>query len=641
MEEEDFRTIKTGLRNLLRDPDTFLPILEDAVLRTNDIVTRGWFFLKLYMLQSPSVKVTLTLAELVLKVVSVGVRKKKYTENAVLMSELQVVYRTSFQSLLPLGDRTPSRKGLNQVLKYESRKMVTVFETHIKCHYSSYVNDACGAVYQRRQLREQYKGKDYEPFKRKFQSLLRDVLNVSESPWKSDTVDHDGVHYLRSLVLPRKKFANDNLQYDLKCCPQDYFQVLLGLTAMTEASEERPHLRNLFPIRTSLIPRYIRIDTTVLADLLLSPSERAIVKAKVKASASSVWEKFFHIKNSKDFHYMMETDGVATSLLYNRKNTKKVATTMVVPTESYLHELPVTTLQQLRTRKVVAIDPGMADLLSCVSETSTAETPEKLRYTQNQRRFDLKTATRAKQLQYEKNVTVLEGKSVTTHELELSSHNHKTVNLEAFQAYVKQKLLFNRTLAPFYSSYHFRKDRFNTFIDTQKSERSFLNDFKNKFGTPKDVVVAFGDWEQLHHRKYKEPVKGKGFRKMLRRDGYDVFLVDEHRTSVCCSSCRTDGSHCSKFRRRLDPNTKKSPSQRRCRNVHGLLVCNTCSRLWNRDINAPLNMNLLARECLEGRPRPLYLQRSRNASSPTAISTVSTITSTVHGIGKDVKIQGR
>ena len=648
-EDEDFRCTKTGLRNLLKDPDAVLPILEDAVLRTNEIVTRAWFFLKLYMLQYEGVKVDRNLTELILKVVSKEECSCRTEENIVIMARLQDLYRTTFQPLLPPGDEPPSREGLKQVLKYEALKMLTVFETHLKCHYVSYVNDACGSVYSRRELRAKYKGKKFNPFKWKFNNLLHDVLTVDGSEWKSDPIDHDGVRYLRSLALPPgKTFAMKCLRYDLKAKPQDYFEVLFGLTAMTEVSEERPRLRNLWPLRTSLVPRHLRIDTVVLIELLVPPGERKLYKS-VTASKKVLWERFFRtdkkVFKRGDFHYQVETDGVAVSLLFKNKKGKTSKPSKALPTELYIDKLPLSQREKLRDRKVVSIDPGMSDLLSCVSENSTAEDPEKLRYTQNQRRFDLKTTPRKKHLEYMKNTTVVEGRTVEKWETELSDYNHKTADIEKFKTYLTQKLRFNQALRPFYSQYHFRKNRFNTFIDTQKSERTFMKNFKDKFvgkdGSPSDIVIAFGDWSQLHHRKYKEPVKGKGFRTMFRRNGYDVFLVDEHRSSVQCSDCCDESARCYKFRRRLDPNDKKPPSKRHIHKIHGLLVCNTCSRLWNRDINAPLNMNIVARRCLKGWARPSYLEKCKNVATPSASRVLSTIPSTTQGIVKPVKIQIR
>ena len=73
-----------------------------------------------------------------------------------------------------------------------------------------------------------------------------------------------------------------------------------------------------------------------------------------------------------------------------------------------------------------------------------------------------------------------------------------------------------------------------------------LSRFEMKFGTPQEVVICIGDWEQKQHRKFKEPVKGKGFRTLFRKAGYKVYLVDEFRTSKKCSACEI--GVCSKFR---------------------------------------------------------------------------------------------
>ena len=48
----------------------------------------------------------------------------------------------------------------------------------------------------------------------------------------------------------------------------------------------------------------------------------------------------------------------------------------------------------------------------------------------------------------------------------------------------------------------------------------------------KNVVIGIGDWSQHELRKFKEPLKGKGFRTTLRRASYTELLVDEYRTSI-------------------------------------------------------------------------------------------------------------
>ena len=42
---------------------------------------------------------------------------------------------------------------------------------------------------------------------------------------------------------------------------------------------------------------------------------------------------------------------------------------------------------------------------------------------------------------------------------------------------------------------------------------------------------------------------------------------------------------------------------------HGLVRCNNCGRLWNRDRNAASNIWKIARNAINGQDRPTYLQR--------------------------------
>jgi hypothetical protein len=75
----------------------------------------------------------------------------------------------------------------------------------------------------------------------------------------------------------------------------------------------------------------------------------------------------------------------------------------------------------------------------------------------------------------------------------------------------------------------------------QITEALLLSRFKKLFGGPEETIVAIGDFEQRKHRKFKEPIKGKGFRTLFRKAGYGVYLVDEFRPSCVstrrCSAC--------------------------------------------------------------------------------------------------------
>ncbi|CAK9864415.1 unnamed protein product [Sphagnum jensenii] len=140
-----------------------------------------------------------------------------------------------------------------------------------------------------------------------------------------------------------------------------------------------------------------------------------------------------------------------------------------------------------------------------------------------------------------------------------------------------------------------------------------IREFKEKFGNSEEVVVAIGDWEQRHHRKFKEPTKGKGFRTLLCKASYDVYLVDEFRTSCRCSHCEEHGEcktflECENLRPYRTGRTRTGRTLR-----HGLVRCKTCQRLWNRDTNASSNIWRVVDSAINGLPSPEHLRRTVQA----------------------------
>ena len=102
--------------------------------------------------------------------------------------------------------------------------------------------------------------------------------------------------------------------------------------------------------------------------------------------------------------------------------------------------------------------------------------------------------------------------------------------------------------------------------------------------------------------KFREPVKGKGFRNLLRKRGYEVYLVDEFRTSCRCSSC---GGETKTFRKCRNPRPWKRDDTITRR---GLVMCTHCTNIWNRDYNASFNIHKICQSALKGLDRPDYLK---------------------------------
>ncbi|KAL0217706.1 hypothetical protein RCL1_008286 [Eukaryota sp. TZLM3-RCL] len=245
---------------------------------------------------------------------------------------------------------------------------------------------------------------------------------------------------------------------------------------------------------------------------------------------------------------------------------------------------------------------------------------------------------------------------------ELSTHDHKTLDIQKFQRYVRAKLRYNNLLKEIYNNKIWRRHRFFKYQNTQRSEAELINRIKGiTQKKPNDVVIGFGDWEQCRNRKGKAPTKGKGLRTLLKRNGFNVFLVDEYRTSKQCAACLKKGiqsfnksdfevpdpNKLRRTRRELktlknkirtmkkyndDENSfskeyiadlrekvrlkveelnglKESTEKVSC---HGLTHCQNseCSIYWNRDFNSALNMYEIVRSHVYENCRPKLLCRN-------------------------------
>ena len=194
----------------------------------------------------------------------------------------------------------------------------------------------------------------------------------------------------------------------------------------------------------------------------------------------------------------------------------------------------------LKNKNIVTIDPNLSDLIYCINDEG-----KKFRYTQDQRRKETKAKKYRNILQENKINTIIDDKNIVDYETELSHYNKKTLEFIGFKEYIKHKNKVNIKISNFYTKYIYRKLKLNSYINRKKTEIKMLNRFESIFGKPSDTIIGFGDFEQYKHRKYKEPVKGKGFRTLFRKAGYKVYLVDEFRTSCRCSSCEGE---CKTFR---------------------------------------------------------------------------------------------
>ena len=239
---------------------------------------------------------------------------------------------------------------------------------------------------------------------------------------------------------------------------------------------------------------------------------------------------------------------------------------------------------------------------------------ETFRYTQNQRRLETRTKKYMKITEKVNNETKINNQTIKQIESTLNVLNSKTINLDEFKKYIKEKNKVNNILYEHYQQEYFRKFKLNRFINMQKSEAKMINNFKNKFGTPDKVIIVFGDHDKgSHNMKGIEPVICKKFRRIFKNAGYKVYLINEFNTSKLCNCCH---KVLDKFLVRTS-NKPRDIKENKKTLVNGLLkhtVSNPegelnqllCKIIHNRDKNAVQNMLNIV-ECIKKtgkRPEP-------------------------------------
>ena len=385
---------------------------------------------------------------------------------------------------------------------------------------------------------------------------------------------------------------------------------------MKEVEKDKVMIYNVFPMRNDIIMKSIKLDTTTLVHLLFTQKQGNktdyLLEGNLKKYEDKIWEFFFRTerqcfnKPKYTFHHMIETDGVSCSILMLRNDLigKRIPNIKVGSnTEQYIDEISDYT--NIKNKKIVAYDPNLSDLIYCVDDDS--KEANEFRYTQDSRRKECKIKKYAKIiLEFKKEK--IDGKTVIEYETELSKLNRKTLTIKDFKDYIQKKSEINNKLYKFYEKYIFRKLKLNGYINRKKHEQKMINNFKKIFGKPEDVIICAGDFEQKQGMKYgKEPVKGKGIRRIFRDNGYKLYLVDEFRTSCMCSICKEESGRCEKFITRKNPKPYKSGNIL----VHGLIKCQTCLGVWNRDVNSATNIYRIAKNAINGLERPKYLCREK------------------------------
>jgi hypothetical protein len=181
-------------------------------------------------------------------------------------SYLEDFYKEHYEVLLN-NKLKPSKKNLTQILKEESKKIKTCFENSISTNYFTflfrYIN--CIFIESNNEIINKF---EKEEDKKNFIKNLKLELKVVKNDILNNTLNskieyHNWIKECYDRIIPSLK--NKSYHYDIKCNPLKYMIFLLNMNLELENIGKK--MFNSIPLRRSLIPKFIYIDTVVLIDL--------------------------------------------------------------------------------------------------------------------------------------------------------------------------------------------------------------------------------------------------------------------------------------------------------------------------------------------------------------------------------------
>ena len=97
--------------------------------------------------------------------------------------------------------------------------------------------------------------------------IKNDILNVETNKYKSHHTYHSWINNIKKHIIPNKQFAKDSIHYDIHAKPFDYLPCMIYMMKYIE--QQDVSIKNVFPLRSDIIPKHITLDSTIIVHLLL------------------------------------------------------------------------------------------------------------------------------------------------------------------------------------------------------------------------------------------------------------------------------------------------------------------------------------------------------------------------------------
>ena len=434
---------------------------------------------------------------------------------------------------------------------------------------------------------------DMKKYNDNMKKYKNDIKNYSIThPQRFRKIKEAELKLLRSPITKisyaKNKDGTSNVYSDVHHNPFDYLYSMIFINKQIDALNRKieedfiknvnknkstfPSIHKLFhvlPLRTSIIPCNITLDTCALIKLFMVDQAYYLENYKKKNLYDEIWRKFFNLddkifnRKGYQFNHMIKTNGLSCSIIFVKsengtpyqKPSFGVKKTIDEETEcKYIEE--VTKCMHNKTLKLIKkeqkyllgknfiyVDPGKKEPINCIGKNCGSENKEdhdkdiEFKYSQKQRNDETKKIRYTKIRSHAKKSTIIKGKTVESHEKELTKLNSKTTDFEQFKTYIKEKTRINSILHDHYSQNMYRQLIWNTYNNTKRSEDVMMNRFEKIYGSPDKCIIILGDYSELQSKKGNEPSITKKLRRIFEKRGYTVYLIDEYNTSKICCHC--------------------------------------------------------------------------------------------------------
>jgi hypothetical protein len=256
-----------------------------------------------------------------------------------------------------------------------------------------------------------------------------------------------------------------------------------------------------------------------------------IENEKIKATLTKKLNAFYlKNKDRNDILKMMLFDLREKRLKKNEKNiTKEIKNLLNILKEkidemsrekeefTYIEHLAKSDLEALLKETLIFIDPGRKSILTMLGNVNGKDIF--LSYSHQRVKETKMNIHKKRRNKLRKKLGLLKL------EKELSDYNSNSLNTKEYAEYVKAKNERLVMLLKGYTDILFRKLKFYSYINSQRSEDFLCNKIKKVYGN--NPVLIFGDWRAPNLRGSVTPL----LRLKKQLQNFRIYLIDEFRTS--------------------------------------------------------------------------------------------------------------